>query len=69
MIDVGHQGKGYGRSALQLLVEEARDDGVTEMKLSFHPGEHSPRAFYARLGFVETGEIDGEEIVMRLTLD
>src|SRR5918994_841628 len=35
MIDAGHQGKGYGRRALELLVEEARQDGVSEMKLSY----------------------------------
>jgi len=40
MIDAGRQGKGYGRRALELLVEEARQDGVKEMKLSYHPGEH-----------------------------
>jgi diamine N-acetyltransferase len=68
MIDAGQQGKGYGRRALDLLVEEARVDGVSEMKLSFHPGDNSPRGFYASFGFVETGEVDGEEVVMRLTL-
>jgi len=69
MIDAGHQGKGYGRRALELLIEEARQDGVKEMKLSYHPGEHSPHAFYTRFGFVDTGEVDEGEIVMRLTLD
>ncbi len=69
MIDAGRQGKGYGRRALELLVGEARQDGVSEVKLSYHPGEHSPRSFYERFGFVDTGEVDGEEIVMRLTLE
>lgn len=69
MIDARHQSKGYGRRALELLVEEARADGVGEMKLSFHSGEHSPRDFYERFGFAETGEVEGEEIVMELALD
>ena len=69
MIDAGHQGNGYGRRALELLVEEARQDGVTEVKLSYHPGEHSPHAFYTRYGFVDTGEVDEGEIVMRLALE
>ncbi len=43
MIDAAQQGKGYGRRALELLVDEARKDGVAEVKLSYHPGEHSPR--------------------------
>jgi len=68
MIDAGQQGRGYGRRALDLLVEAARADGMKEVKLSFHPGDDSPRDFYARFGFVETGEIDGEEVVMRLML-
>lgn len=68
MIDAGHQGKGYGRRALELLVGEARRDGAEEIKLSYHPGEHSPHAFYTRFGFVDTGEVEEEEIVMRLPL-
>jgi len=69
MIDASHQGKGYGYRALELLVKEAREEGAKEMKLSYHPGEHSPHAFYTRFGFVETGEVEGDEVVMRLALD
>jgi diamine N-acetyltransferase len=69
MIDVRHQGKGYGRRALELLVEEARRDGAREMRLSFVPGEHSPHGFYARFGFEDTGEVHGGEHVMRFPLD
>jgi diamine N-acetyltransferase len=69
MIDARHQGNGYGLRALELLVEEARADRAREIKLSFHPGEHSPRGFYERFGFGETGEVEGGEIVMRLALD
>ena len=69
MIDASHQGNGYGRRALELLVGEARQDGVKEMKLSYHPGEHSPHSFYTRFGFVDTGDVEDGEIVMRLTLE
>ena len=69
MIDAAHQGKGYGRRALELLVDEARKDRVAEVKLSYHPGEHSPQEFYTRFGFVDTGEVEEGEIVMRLALD
>jgi diamine N-acetyltransferase len=69
MIDARHQGKGYGRRALELLVEEARQDAVTEVKLSYHPGERSPHSFYTRFGFVDTGDVEDGEIVMRLTLE
>ena len=69
MLDARYQGKGYGRRALELLVEEAQQDGVSEVKLSYHPGEHSPHSFYTRFGFLDTGEVDEGEIVMRLPLD
>jgi GNAT superfamily N-acetyltransferase len=58
MIDAAHQGKGYGRSALELLVDEALKDGVDEVKLSYHPGEYCPHEFYTRFGFVDTGEFE-----------
>jgi diamine N-acetyltransferase len=69
MIDAAHQGKGYGRRALELLVDEARKDGVAEVRLSYHPGERSPHAFYTRFGFVDTGEVEEGEIVMSLALE
>ena len=68
MIDARHQGRGFGRRALELLVDEARRDGAGEVTLSVVPGEHSAREFYARLGFEETGELEGDEVVMRLRL-
>jgi diamine N-acetyltransferase len=68
MIDAAHQGKGFGRDAMELLVDEARKDGAAEVRLSFHPGEHSPHDFYSRLGFVETGEVEHGEIVMALAV-
>jgi diamine N-acetyltransferase len=68
MIDAAHQGKGFGRDAMELLVDEARKDGAGEVKLSFHAGEHSPHDFYSRLGFVETGEVEHDEIVMALAV-
>lgn len=68
MIAAEHQGRGYGRRALELLVEEARSDGAAEVTLSVVPGEGSALDFYAGLGFEETGEVDDGEVVMRLNL-
>jgi diamine N-acetyltransferase len=68
MIDAGHQGHGYGRRAMELLVEEARADGATEVTLSVVPGEHSALDFYRRLGFEQTGKEHGGEVEMRLAL-
>jgi len=69
MIAGGCQGKGYGRRALDLVVEHVRGlPGATELRSSYVPGEHGPRDFYLRYGFVETGEVDEGERVIRLAL-
>ena len=68
MVDARFQGKGVGRRALELLLDEARADGVDEVTLSVVPGPHSALAFYERCGFAATGEMHGGEAEMKLTL-
>jgi diamine N-acetyltransferase len=68
MIDAAHQGHGYGRRAVELLVEEARSDGVEKVTLSVVPGDRSALGFYKQLGFVETGNVHGKEIELALEL-
>lgn len=65
MIDFQQQGKGYGEAAiLEAARYAATRPGVTQMRLSYVPIESNPSPFYKRLGFVETGETDGIEVVM-----
>ncbi len=69
MIAAEHQGSGYGKQALDLVVEHVRSlPGATALLSSFVPGDRGPGAFYRRYGFVETGEVDGGERVIRLVL-
>ncbi|MBC7291320.1 MAG: GNAT family N-acetyltransferase [Actinotalea sp.] len=69
IIDQRHQGRGYGREVVRQVVELVRANGGTELLTSHVPGEGSPAGFYARLGFVPTGELDPEgEILLRLPL-
>lgn len=69
MIDARYQGLGYGRRAIQLLIDHVKGrPNAHELKLSCVPGEHSPGVFYERLGFVFTGEEEEGELVMRLSL-
>lgn len=69
MIDHRQQGKGFGKRALELVVEHVRAlPEATALELSYHPGPGEPAPFYARLGFEETGRIEEGERVMRLTL-
>ena len=69
MVDVQHQGKGYGRRALELLIEHVKTrPNAKELFLSHVPGTGSPESFYRKLGFEHTGEQVGDELVMKLTL-
>ena len=67
MIAAEHQGKGYGRRALELLVDRVRGlPGATQLGTSYVPGEGGPEGFYKRFGFTDTGEVDDGEAVCRL---
>jgi diamine N-acetyltransferase len=69
MVSAEHQGKGYGRRALDLVVDRVRGlPGAAELRTSYVPGDHGPRGFYLRYGFVETGEVEEGERVIRLDL-
>ena len=71
MIDKRYQGKGYGRQAMLKILEHIRTfpQGKTNsVTLSFEPENIVAKNLYESLGFVETGEIDEGELVMRLVL-
>jgi GNAT superfamily N-acetyltransferase len=69
LIDQDHQRKGYGTETLRQVVDLVRRHGGTELLTSYVPGEGGPAGFYARLGFVPTGDVDPEgEILLRLPL-
>ncbi|HSG79550.1 MAG TPA: GNAT family N-acetyltransferase [Acidimicrobiia bacterium] len=70
MIDHRHQGNGYGRRALELLVDRLRVlPNAGRLLTSYVPGEGSPGPFYHRMGFADTGEEDGGEVITALPLD
>jgi diamine N-acetyltransferase len=70
LIDERFQGRGYGRAAVEAVVDYLRARPNADALLtSCHDGEGSPRGFYLRLGFVDTGEDDPEgEDILRLDL-
>lgn len=57
MIDRRHQGKGYGRAALEQASAMLKAHGVTMLSTSVVRGEHSPLGFYLSAGFVEANEV------------
>lgn len=68
VVDRAHQGRGVGRAsvveALRMLAGRAAGAGFA---LSYQPENTVARALYASLGFVETGEVDGDEVIARLS--
>lgn len=69
LIDERHQGRGYGREVVRLVAEIVRGAGATELLTSHVVADDGPGPFYARLGFVPTGDIDENgEVILRLDL-
>ena len=69
MIAGPHQGKGYGRRAIELLVEYVKTrPGAKELEVSCGQGPGSPEAFYRRLGFKHTGKMFDGEVGLSLAL-
>jgi diamine N-acetyltransferase len=69
IIDRRHQRRGYGRAVITHLLERATSDGHQEAALSYDPQNTEARSLYARLGFVETGEVEDDETVARKRLE
>ena len=68
VVDAAEQGRGVGRAAVSKLVQRARTRGCPAAALSYDASNAAARALYASLGFVETGETEGDELVARLAL-
>lgn len=69
MIAGPYQGMGYGAKAMRLVIEYVKTrPNATELKLSYVPDQKGPEHFYAKLGFENTGEIEGDEHIMQLVL-
>ena len=55
-IAAAEQGKGYGRFAVQAVLDEARRRGADRATVLWVPGTDGPAGFYRRIGFVPTGD-------------
>ena len=69
VIDRRYQRHGYGRAVVAQLLERAAADGHRETALSYQPENIAARSLYASMGFVETGELEGDETVARKRLE
>ena len=69
MIVDGFQRRGYGRRAMELVIDHVRTrPGATALLTSWVPGDGTPEGFYLGLGFTPTGEVEDDELVGRLPL-
>ncbi len=68
LVDAGQQGRGFGRQAMQWVHDEALRGGFAEVGLSHVDADGHAGAFYQKLGYAYTGEIDDGERKMRLGL-
>jgi GNAT superfamily N-acetyltransferase len=68
LVDARHQRRGIGRLAMAWVVDEARRAGVDSVVLSHVDRDGHAGAFYERLGFGYTGEVEGSERKMILDL-
>jgi diamine N-acetyltransferase len=69
MIDARFQALGFGKQALNQLVEHVKTrPGASELGVSCVPAPDGPCPFYEKFGFVYTGEEDEGELVMTLKL-
>ena len=70
MIDAEHQGKGYGTQAIECLKEYVRTrPNATQLLTSSAPNrEGGAEDFYRKFGFTPTGEMEEDEVVLRIDL-
>ena len=71
MIDKNYQHKGYGREAVNLALDFIKTKPCGEAEycwLSYEPDNLVAKNLYRSFGFVETGDMDGEELIAVLKL-
>jgi diamine N-acetyltransferase len=69
MVDESYQSMGYGRFGMNWMLKQfKKDDRIKGVGISYEPENEVGRKLYASLGFVETGEMLGEEVLAVLRL-
>ncbi len=69
MVDENQQGRGYGRFGMEKMLEIFRADSrIRSVGISYEPENEVAKGLYARLGFVETGEMQDGEMLAVLKL-
>ena len=68
LVDQSYQRRGYGRQAIQAAITMLTEEhGYQHFALSYSP-DNAAKYPYHKLGFIETNEWEGDEVVARLSL-
>lgn len=71
MIDEKHQNNGYGTRALELCIDYIKSKPFgksNDIILTCNIKNYNAIHIYKKLGFIETGDVDDDEIIMKLVL-
>lgn len=67
VVDAAHQGRGIGRAMVRAALDRLTPRvGPAGFALSYQPANVRAAGLYRSLGFVETGEVDDDEVIARL---
>jgi diamine N-acetyltransferase len=69
MVAGPYQGKGYGKRALEKLIQHLKARGIPFLYTSYGEGEGSPGGFYRKLDFTPTGGHYDDEIELVLDVN
>ena len=68
MIDVKHQGKGFGTEALRILLRQLRNAGVNSVDILHKPDNYAAIRIYEKLGFILTDKTLGDDVISTIDL-
>ena len=63
LVDKSHQGRGIGKFAVESVLTRYREMGCARVLVCWAPVDGNAGDFYKKIGFIETGEKMGDEIV------
>ncbi len=67
-IDQRYQGRGFGKAAMELVLNDMKKEGkYSKVVLCYIEGNAAARKLYEQFGFVETGR-EEDEIIMEMPL-
>ncbi len=69
MIDASYQGQGYGKASMKTIIEHIKAmPNSAAIRISFDPLNDAARALYLKMGFIDTGELEDDEVVFEMRL-